>query len=275
MFLVPVLFSLISYAQTYEISLLGVASTASSGEIFAHYTPIVNYLSRRVYNGLVKGGIKLRVYKSQTELMNAVISGRIHIARIKPQTFFRLKQKMPEIILGAGELIQGSFFREGILIVQRNSSIKGFGEFREQAFAFGGKTDPLLDIAAKSMLRQKGLWIQDIRPVYIADTKKREEYVEIGRVRAGVTDAGESAREGFQSTFRVVAEFRAPNMIWIISRGVFLSTREKLVEAMVQLDEEPILNTLGVSGFRTIRESDLAEFKADLANAITFHQKRK
>jgi len=275
MFLVPVIFSLMSYAQTYEISLLGVASSEASGEIFTHYTPIVNYLSRRVYSGLVKGGIKLRVYKSQTELMNAIISGRIHIARIKPQTYFRLKRKMPEIIIGAGELIQGSFFREGVLIVQRNSSIKGFSEFREQAFAFGGKTDTLLDISAKSMLRQKGLWIQDIRPVYIADTKKREEYVEIGRVRAGVTDAGEVAREGFQSEFRVVAEFRAPNMIWVISRGVFLSTREKLVEAMVQLDEEPILNTLGVSGFRTIQESDLAEFKADLANAIKFHQKPK
>ena len=272
--LIILLFAVWSYCQTYEVILLGVASKDAPRETFQKYNPLVNYLSRKVYGGLVKGGVKLRVYQSEEELMQAIKEGSIHIAQLKPQNYIRLKSEIPDLTLCVGELDKGNFFREGYLIIQKHNSVNSYEDLKSFLFGFGPKMDPLLDIAPKAFLEQKGLRIQDIKPQYLEDPEIIKEFVEIGRVRAGVVESTFISEDEQADRFRIFGKLKAPGTIWIISNQIFLSTREKVQKELLSLKESALLNILEVDGYTLINDQHLSEFRQSLQDAMHFYKKR-
>lgn len=260
------------FSQTFEVALLGVSSGDSPSKVFETYNPLVHHLTRKVYSGMVKGGIKLRVYPSEQDLVKVLKEGNIHIARLKPQTYLMLQQELPELKLCVGEVLNNQFFREGFLIVQKRNAVRGFGDFKSYPFAFGPKMDPLLDIYTKALLNQKGLKFKDLQAKYLTDPEKVMHFVEVGRIRAGVVEAGALPQEELESRFRIFGKLKAPGMVWVMTDALFPSTRENVQAELLSLSERPLLNHLGIDYYTQISDHDLAEFKTALHQAIRFYK---
>ena len=263
--------SCLSFAQTYEVSIIGVSSRESSSEVYTRYKPFTDYLSRKVYSGMVKGSVKLRVFKNEKELRTALQEGTIHIARLSPQSFIMVQSKLTNIHLFAGELKDHQFFEEGSLIVQKSNFVRNFTHFKNHSFAFGPKTSPLLDIVPKSVLSEKGLTNSDLKPLYLSDVEKVMRYVEVGRVIAGVIPSKSLPED---DRFRVFAEFSAPGMVWAMSDRIFLSTRDKIKSEFLEVDEPPIMRSMLITGFRKISNHDLLEYKQALNKAMIYYKKK-
>ncbi|PIE90907.1 MAG: hypothetical protein CR997_03365 [Acidobacteria bacterium] len=265
-------FPAILWAQTYEITKMGVASKKPSSDVFMKYKPMADYLSRRVYSDLVKGDVKLRIFKSEKELRKAILQKEIYFARLTPQSYIMLKERMPGLGLVAGELLNHQFQNKGILIVQKANFVRNYSHFKSKSFAFGPKTSALLDIVPKSILASKGLKMSDIKPKYLSDIEKIKHFVEVGRVIGGVIPV-QALSDDEQDRFRIFSEYSAPGNVWVITKNVFLSTREKIQAELLNTLEPHVSRVLQIDGFVKVNNRDLDEFRSDMRKAMAFHRK--
>jgi phosphonate transport system substrate-binding protein len=239
-------------AEDYKISIM---PRFFNDKLTAMMTPLIEYLHQET--GLA---LELVLATDNADYEKRLNRGEVAIGFGNPIVYVDTSSKH-QVVAAAKELGEDRF--RGIVIVPRNSSIKGLEDLRGKRVMITGKTSAGGFLSQKLSLMQAGIPLTDLKLETAADN--RQENVVIA-VSIGDVDAG-FVRE---SSLHVADKYIAPGSIkkaveteWVpawafsVDNKVPEDIKAKIAAAVLKLPPgSPVLKALEIDQFVPAKDSD-------------------
>lgn len=135
----------------------GVVPLESPATIFKKFSPLVEYLSRRLGSP-----VDLRVAVDFEGAIRDVGQNVTQLCYMTPSTFIEASKKYGVRVL-AKALREGKPYHHAVIITRMDSDLKTLEDLKGRAFAFGDKRSTSSHIIPRAMLKQAGIDLSDLK----------------------------------------------------------------------------------------------------------------
>jgi len=263
-----------SSAAGAEIRLnFGAYTSNKPTAIVKKFRPVLKAIERRVsaeLNEPVK--IHMQIAKSYEQGLADLIEGKVDFARFGSASYVAAKQKAPDIEILAIESNNGKKTFRGIICVAEDSPITRIADLRNTRFAFGSERSTI-----GRYLSQSHLLRHEIHAADLAGFEYLGRHDLVGKaVAMGKFDAGALNENTFNklvkkgNKLRVLAEFPVLTKPWIARGGLPPRHLQALRRALLEMDDQKALGSLGKSGFLQASDQDFRALRQVMSRAAEF-----
>ncbi|MCB1042040.1 MAG: PhnD/SsuA/transferrin family substrate-binding protein [Acidobacteria bacterium] len=273
--MIRLFFALISsgalLAQHYEIVNMGVASRERASNVFGRYTELVERLKESITNEGIQGDVKLRILERESDITSGFANGSIDVAVVSPITYLVMRSRgLPVDIVGA-EIRYVNVVDEAVIVTPISVSIQRLDQLQGRSFALGPANDPLFDWCARAEMAKVGLNREQVTLKSFDNFERMSEMIQMGRYQAGILPKSFVTKP--DHPFRVLAECKAPNRLWVIRRDLIPFTRRGIEQTLLEIKDPRVLNRIGIEGIDPLDEAELVDLEQVVRKAMVFNSK--
>ncbi len=262
-----------STAQESVIELkFGVYTTDRATEMYRTFYPILEILQEDMSSRMQRRiDVALRIYKSYTEALDALVEGEVDFVRFGPASYVLAKDRNPDVSLLAMEHKDGETQFKGMIVVPTESPAKTLADLRGKSFAFGDKNSTIGRYLAQEQLLSAGITATDLsHHAFLGRHDKVFKAVELGDFDAGSLKSNTFKKLNKNEQLRVLVSFLNVTKPWVARAGLPKELHEGLSEALVSITDEPSLAALKVSGFYEASDGHYKSTRESMRTAIGF-----
>ena len=214
--------------------------------------------------------IKMRIFPTYAEALEAVVNGKTDIARLGPVNYVIAKEQNPHIQLLAMESNHGEKSFNGVILVAADSPIRTLSDLRGKRFAFGDTNSTTGHYLAQEALMQAGITGRDLAEQnYIGRHDKVAFAVAAGDYDAGAVNETTLEKYGQEKGLRMLASFASPTHAWVARVGLEARVVMQLQKALFEM-KGPALEYIGRDGFLPANDADYNSLRNSIRKAKTF-----
>lgn len=261
--------SMSAHAEPLVLRFATYASERPSEEL-KKMEPFQRYLEQALTEQGTPTLIKMRIFPTYEDAVEAVANGDADFARLGPVNYVIAKKQNPGIQMLAMESRNGGKFFNGVILVAKDSPIQTLSDLNGKRFAFGEPNSTSGRYLAQEALMQGGITGRDLA-----------EYNFVGRhdkvalaVAAGDYDAGASndtTLEKYAQTkgLRKLAAFPSPTHAWVARAGFNKRLIGQLKKAMFNMKGDA-LKYIGRDGFLPASDHDYDDLRSSMRKVKAF-----
>lgn len=238
--------------------LLGIHPYKTSDKLIAAYSPLAQYLTRKIGIPVV-----LKISPDYQYHIDAVGRDQLDIAYLGPSSYVKLYDRYGEKPLLARQAVHGKPTFQGKLIVRANSPITALAQLKDKRFAFGDPNSTMSHLVPRYMLQSAGVTDKNLKSFRFLGSHDNVALA----VLAGDFDAG-AVKEAVYYKYETRG-LRALATTPALSEHLFVTSNEldpelirRLRDAMLTLHQDPegkqILTSIkkGVTAMVPVKNSD-------------------
>lgn len=250
----------------------GVYSSDKPSTMLRMFRPVLVELERLLSAELeAPVTIRLDVFKTYDEGLDAICRGRVDFFRLGPASYVLAKRKSPDLELLAMELVDGKKAFHGVILVRKESRFQTLHELRGATFAFGDESSTIGRYLSQLELLNAGIRGRDLaRYEYLGRHDKVVNAVAVGDFEAGAAKESTFQKLNREGELRVLHRFENVTKPWIARAGLPPKQRLSIGRAILRLTDEKALATLKVSGFTASKDEDYATVREAMDKARAF-----
>ncbi|MDD2775053.1 MAG: PhnD/SsuA/transferrin family substrate-binding protein [Gallionella sp.] len=241
-----------------ESLILHFATYASErpSEEYKKMDPFHLYLEKQLAKQGVNVQIKMRIFPTYEEAIEAVVSGKADFSRLGPVSYVMAKMKNQDIQLIAMESSHGENFFNGVIFVATDSAIRKLSDLKGKRFAFGEENSTTGRYLAQEVLLQAGITARDLAGYdFIGRHDKVAFAVAAGNYDAGAANETTLQKYGQAKGLRQIVTFQSPTHAWVGRAGLATGIVEQLQKAMFRMKGDD-LEYIGRDGFLPAKDTD-------------------
>jgi phosphonate transport system substrate-binding protein len=226
----------------------GLYQTDKPTEIYKRFRPITNYLSDAISKTVgepVK--VQLRILRSYDAGLDAIVNGDVDFMRLGPASYVLARERNPNVQLLAMESKKGKKRSPGVIVVRRDSRYQTLQDLKGASFAFGDPNSTIGRFLAQEQLVLAGI---DAGSLKIGTLKK-------------INKKGE---------LRIIAKFDNVTKPWVARADLPEPMVGAIQAALLGVEDENVLRTLGVSAFAESSDEEYAFVRAGMKRAEAFDE---
>jgi phosphonate transport system substrate-binding protein len=238
--------------ETQPISLsFGVYQTDKATVMYRSFTPILDALMTSMEAQLGRPvDIKLTIFRSYEEGIDSLARGEVDFVRFGPASYITTKAKQPAIELIAMETESGDKRFKGVIVVQKESTIRTLADLKGKRFAFGDPNSTIGRYLVQAELVKAGIRGRDLADFkYLGRHDTVVKAVEIGDFDAGSVMHQTFEKANTKGTLRVLASFDNVTKPWVARKGLEKSTLDAIRSCLCAIQDPAALKELKVTGF--------------------------
>lgn len=247
-----------SHALAADHLVLGIHPYKSPSKLIKAYTPLAEYLSRKV--GMP---VQISISKDYHAHIDAIGKDQLDIAYMGPASYVSLVDHYGKKPLLACQEVNGKSTFQGKIVVRKESPLHSLEELKGKSFAFGDPSSTMSHLVPRYMLWKDGV-----------NAEQLERYKFMGShdnvalaVLSGEYDAGAIKEAVFYKyearglktldTTPALSEH-----LFVTSKKLNATTRSKLREAFLSLNKDPngkkIMNSIkpGITAMTPVEDKD-------------------
>lgn len=259
-------------AGAAEPRLLRFATYASErpSEELKKMEPFQQYLEKAMRLAGTPVQLKMRIFPSYDEAVDAVASGDVDIARLGPVSYVTAKTRQPKLLLLAMESSKGAKHFNGVILVAANSPITQLSDLRGKKFAFGEPMSTTGRYLAQATLLDAGLRVDDFADVdYLGRHDKVAFAVAAGTYDAGAANESTLFKHKEAKGLRKLAVFSSPTHGWVARPDLDPGLVKQVQNALLDM-KGPALSYIGRDGFLPAVDGDFDELRKTMRKARQF-----
>jgi len=234
--------------------------------------PVLDQIGRKLRAEAGIQNIRLEVFGTYPEAIDALIRGDIDFGRLSPASYVLAKRANPHIRLLAREEYPGEV-AAGIFVVAADSPILSLSDLAGRTLAFGNRLSIEGRLMAQAALIEAGVSGADLASYSYLGRHDRLAYL----VAAGSYDAGvlpKSALNGDQiaGELRVIGEYAAPQKVWVAREGMERDLFELIRQALLHTTGDPRPDAPGIPEFSPTEDRFYARLRKAIELADTFER---
>lgn len=237
----------------------GVYTADKPSSVVRQFRPVLTAIEKSLSSRRGESvKIRMQVARSYEEGIQDLVDGKVDFSRFGPASYIEAKKLNPDLNIIVSEANKGSKTYNGIICVQGNSGIQTVEDLAGKRFAFGNESSTIGRYLAQLYLAEHGVTAKDLGEYAYLD---RHDMVG-SAVAAGNYDAGalkESTFEKLKSNgknLRVLATFPNVTKPWIARAGLNQTLLEQLRQALLEMHDPAVFNSLKKDGFLPAEDSD-------------------
>lgn len=214
--------------------------------------------------------IKMRIFPSYEEAIEAVVNGETDFARLGPVSYVIAKKRKPHIRLLAMESKHGERVFNGVILVAADSPMQTLSDLRGKRFAFGAANSTTGRYLAQEALVQAGITGRDLAEYdFIGRHDKVAFAVAAGNYDAGAVNENVFEKYGQAKGLRKLASFASPTHAWVSRVGLEARLAVRLQQALLAMKGDA-LEYIGRDGFLPAKDSDYDSLRSSMRAAKAF-----
>src|SRR5437867_2474076 len=221
----------------------GVYQSDKATAMYRQFTPVLDHLASDMERRLgCPVDIKLTIFPSYEEGIDSLVRGSVDFVRFGPASYITAKARQPGIDLLAMETEFGEKRFKGVIIVQKESSIRSLADLRGKRFAFGDPSSTIGRYLVQAELLKAGLHASDLPgSKYLNRHDTVVKAVEIGDFAAGAVMDKAFERGNTKGTLRVLASFENVTKPWVSRQGLDVKAFEAIQQSLYALKDPDTL----------------------------------
>jgi phosphonate transport system substrate-binding protein len=238
--------------------LLGIHPYKSPSKLIRAYTPLAEYLSRKV--GMP---VQIAISKDYQAHIDAIGKDRLDIAYMGPASYVKLVDHYGKKPLLARQEIHGKSTFQGKIIARKKSPLHSLAQLKGKSFAFGDPGSTMSHLVPRYMLWKDGVTTEQLKRYKFLGSHDNVALA----VLSGEYDAGavkEAVFYKYQARgLKTLATTPAlSEHLFVTSNKLDAATRSKLREAFLSLHKDPngkkIMNSIkpGISAMTPVVDED-------------------
>lgn len=246
-----------------EVDYFGVVPLENAIKMNHSFYPLCQFIGR-----VLEREFYIRLGHDYADAISDIGSGHALISYQTPSTYIEAREKYGIEPL-AVPLAKGEPYYQSAIVVREDSGITDIQQLAGLRFAFGDPKSTGSKAMPEFMLKQQHVGLNDLAEYDFLGSHDNVAKA----VLAGKFDGGGlmmSVAEKFVSKgLKILAiSDKIPQFPICVSNRLSISDREKLLEALINLDDPEILGRLGshVTGFAPIQDSDYDSVRVMLKN---------
>lgn len=232
--------------------------------------PFHLYLEQALAKQKMPVNIKMRIFPTYEEAVEAVVNGETDIARLGPASYVIAKKRNPDIQLLAMESKRGEKSFNGVILVASNSPIQTLSDLRGKRFAFGETNSTTGRYLAQEALIQAGITGRDLAEYdFIGRHDKVAFAVAAGNYDAGAANENVLEKYGQAKGLRKLASFASPTHAWVARAGLEARVVERLQKVLFEMKGDA-LEYISRDGFLPAMDADYDSLRSSMRKARAF-----
>lgn len=236
----------------------GVYSSDKPSEMVKQFRPVLSYLEASLSKKLqTQVQITTQVFATYEQGISAIAQNRVDFSRLGPASYVFAKNQQPALSILAVENKNGKTFFHGVIAVANDSHIDSIKDLKGRSFSFGDKKSTIGRYLSQNLMVANGIKASDLK-----------NYSYLGRhdkvgmaVAAKAFDAGALKESTFKKLvasghkIKKLVSFKNVTKPWVASHNLNPKIKIALIEALLSLENNKILKSLGKSGFSKVNDS--------------------
>jgi phosphonate transport system substrate-binding protein len=263
-----------SPARAVEPRMLRFATYASErpSEELKKMEPFQQHLEQAMRQAGLPIQLKIRIFPSYDEAVDAVVSGDVDIARLGPVSYVTAKARQLKLPLLAMESSKGTKHFNGVILVPLTSSIMTLADLRGKRFAFGEPLSTTGRYLAQAALFDAGIRASDFADMdYLGRHDKVAFAVAAGTYDAGAVNENTLIKYKESKGLRKLAVFASPTHAWVTRVDFDESVSRQVQKALLEM-KGPALKYIDRDGFLSAQDSDFDELRKMMRKARLFNE---
>lgn len=242
----------------------GVYQSEKATAMYRKFSPVLEFMNDDLDARLHRSvDVKLTIFKSYEEAIEALVRGEIDFARFGPASYITAKAKQSGIELLGLELDNGERTFKGAIVVGKDSPIQSLADLKGKRFAFGDQNSTIGRYLAQAELVQAGIHAEDLRGFqYLGRHDTVASAIEIGDYDAGSLRLSVLKDLNKRGALRVLTTFENVGQPWVARAGLDPDLLENLRRSLFAIKDPTILKDLKITGivptsddeYRVVRE---------------------
>ncbi len=226
----------------------GVYTSDKPSTMYKKFKPLLVGLETRIAAHLNRPtSIRLRVFKTYALARQALVDGKVDLARFGPASYVIAHRANPKIQLLAIEQRKGKLKFYGNIVVLDKSPIKKVEDLKGHTFAFGDKTSTIGRYLAQLTMMKSGVQMKDLKGhEYLGRHDKVVAAVALGQFDAGAAKAS-TVKKHKGKALRVINKFENVTKPWVAASTLETKTVTALRKALLGTTEKQQLKPLSKS----------------------------
>lgn len=248
---------------------IGVYTHTKPISMLTRYSPILDYLEK---NADLR--IDLHIYRGYSNATEALVSGKIHLARPGPAAYVLTRKADPGVKVLVKQLHGGRPVIRG-LIFTSDLRISDLTNLNGRKFVFGDPESTFGNVLPKLKLMEAGIYAKNLMAccTHINAHDAVVEAVVSGRFEAGAANANyveKAIEEG--ARLKILSEMQSISFPWVTSSRLDPVVRGRIESSLLKLKENAILHVLDrdLDGFATANSGDYDEFERNMEKEMFF-----
>lgn len=239
-------------------------------EEFKKMEPFQHYLEQALADQGVPVVIKMRIFPTYEDAVEAVVNGDTDFARLGPVNYVIAKKQNPNIQMLAMESRNREKFFNGVILVAKDSPIKTLSDLKGKRFAFGEPNSTSGRYLAQEALMHAGVTGRDLADYnFVGRHDKVALAVSVGDYDAGACNDTTLEKYGESKGLRQLASFASPTHAWVARVGLNKRLIGHLKKAMLNMKGES-LKYIGRDGFMPASDHDYDNLRNSMRKAKAF-----
>ncbi|MFA6970336.1 MAG: PhnD/SsuA/transferrin family substrate-binding protein [Gallionella sp.] len=232
--------------------------------------PFHLYLEQALAKQGIQMEIKMRIFPTYDEAVDAVVRGETDFARLGPVNYIIAKEQNPHIQLLAVESNHGEKSFNGVIVVAADSPIQTLSALRGKRIAFGETNSTTGHYLAEEALMQAGITGRDLAEHnYLGRHDKVAFAVAAGNYDAGAVNETTLEKYSKIKYLRSIFSYTSPTHAWVSRVGLEASLFKHLQRALLEM-KGPALAYIGRDGFLQAVDADYDSLRSSIRKAKTF-----
>jgi phosphonate transport system substrate-binding protein len=232
--------------------------------------PFRLYLEQELAKQGLSIQVKMRIFPSYEEAIDAVKHGTTDFARLGPVSYVIAKQQNPNIQLLAMESNHGEKYFNGVILVATNSPAKSLSDLKGKRFAFGEPNSTTGRYLAQEVLMQAGITARELASYeFVGRHDKVAFAVAAGNYDAGAVNETTLEKYGLTKRLRALVTYPSPTHAWAARSGLAMRLVESLQKSLFGMKGEA-LEYIGRDGFLPAKDSDYNGMRNSMMKTKSF-----
>lgn len=242
-----------------------------STDMLEKLVPFQRYLQEALRSKGFAIEIELRLYATYGEGIHALSTGDLDLSRLGPVSYVLAKEKNPGIRLLAMESNEGRKRFNGVISVAENSPIRTVEDLRGKTLAFGDRRSTTGRFLSQAALVGAGIRATDLASyAYLGRHDKVAFAVAAGNYDAGASNENTFNKYAREKGLRKILEFPCVTKPWVARAGLDERLFQAVREALLELRDPEVLESISRSGFLAADDSDYDLIREGMIQAREF-----
>jgi phosphonate transport system substrate-binding protein len=250
----------------------GVYQSEKATVMYKKFTPVLDFMNDDLDQRLHRAvDVKLTIFKSYEEAIEALVKGEIDFARFGPASYITAKNKQPGIDLLGLELDNGERRFKGAIVARKDSPLKTLAGLKGKSFAFGDCNSTIGRYLAQAELLKAGLHADDLAKFqYMGRHDRVATAVELGDFDAGSLRLSALEDMNKKGALRVLATFENVGQPWVARSGMDRSVIDALKQSLFSIKDPALLKELKITGIVSTSDDEYAFVREGMRSAEEF-----
>jgi phosphonate transport system substrate-binding protein len=228
---IAVVFSFAQTAWAKDSLIMGVHPYKSAKELHAKFKPIADAISKKIGKP-----VEFQVGRDYDDAVKKVGTGKFDFAFLGPTLYIKARDEYKVIPLAMIEN-KGKASFQGVIIVQKGSSISSLKDLKGKRFAFGSRGSTLSHVAPLYMLLDAGVKLEQLQLYKFVGSHDNVAQA----VATKTFDAGglmpDVAKKHMDRGLKVIAQSpELPEHVFVATKTMDAATVEYIQSALITLD---------------------------------------